>query len=396
MDESDEFLSVNQKKKRKKFNFQNDFDSINIENKKRKYFKIILFLLVIFNILLYIRSIQLRKKYNINKYIETKNISKTTLLQINNNVLRFFQFKEDIIEENEPKNQIHISMALDEDFIYPTLVSMTSALDNNDKEKNIIIYHLIFSFNFNITKIDIFESLKEQYDVKINYYIFPNIFNKYKSWSSGTKTIYFKIFLPLIFHDLKRIIYLDSDTLIFKDLYEMYNLPFNDNYILGYPFHDVYKIDKFVKNAKIYINGGVLLFNIEKIREDNKDIDLIRFTFQRNKELWFLEQDAINIIFFEKIGLLPLKYGIYMYGDINSFEKSIQIRIRFQLNRNEVINAIDNPAIVHFSGCNPKVWNKMSSNEFKVDKICKRFNNEFYRYANKTKYYSKIYKQYMK
>ena len=60
---------------------------------------------------------------------------------------------------------------------------------------------------------------------------------------------------------LERIIYLDADTLIFKDLLEMYNLPFNDNYALGYPFHDVHKIDKFVKNATYYINGGVILFS---------------------------------------------------------------------------------------------------------------------------------------
>ena len=36
----------------------------------------------------------------------------------------------------------------------------------------------------------------------------------------------------MIFPDFDRIIFLDSDTLIFKDIAEMYYLPFNDNYIL--------------------------------------------------------------------------------------------------------------------------------------------------------------------
>ena len=179
---------------------------------------------------------------------------------------RLFLYKEDYIDKNNKKNKIHISMAIDNNFIYPALVSMTSALENNNKKINIIIYHLIFSSDFNDNNMEIFDSLKKKYDVKINYYVIPNLFGKYRSWMGGTNTIYYKTLLPLIFFDFERIIYLDADTLIFKDLLEMYNLPFNDNYILGYPFHDVNKIDDFVKDAKYYINGGVLLFNIEEIR----------------------------------------------------------------------------------------------------------------------------------
>ena len=175
----------------------------------------------------------------------------------------------------------------------------------------------------------------------------------------------------------------------------MYNLPFNGNYVLGYPFHDSNKIDKYVENAVYYINGGVILFNNKKIREDNKDLELFKFTKEKNSELWFLEQDSINIVFYGKVGILPLKYGIYMYGNIDSFEKSIQIRIRFQLNRTEVIEAINDPSLVHFSCCNPKVWNRESYNEFGVHEICQRFHDEFYFYAKKTDYYDKIYKQYM-
>ena len=309
-----------------------------------------------------------------------------------NSKSRLFQTREDPITEN--KNQIHISMAIDNKFVYPSLVSMASCLSNNNNEKNIIVYHLLFSNDFKSDNYEIFESLKKKFDFSLNYYIIPSLFNHYKRWMGGTHTVYYKILLPYIFHDLDRIIYLDADTLIFKDLYEMYNLPFNGNYALGYPFHDSYKIDKYVSNATYYINGGVILFNNELIRKDNKDLELIKFTQTNNGNLWFLEQDSINIVFYEKIGILPLKYGIYMIGNIDSFEKSIQIRIRFKLNRTEVINAIEDPSLVHFSCCNPKVWYKFSNNEFGVHEICRRFHDEFYFYANKTDYYSKICKAY--
>ena len=67
----------------------------------------------------------------------------------------------------------------------------------------------------------------------------------------------------------------------------MYNLPFNDNYALGYPFHDVFRIDKFVKKATYYINGGVILFNLKKIRNDKKDFELVKLTLENNTNLFF-------------------------------------------------------------------------------------------------------------
>ena len=287
-------------------------------------------------------------------------------------------------------------MALDNNFIYPTLVSMTSALYNNNHKENIIVYHLLCSHDFNKKNFEIFNSLKKSYEFSLNYYIIPDFFKYIKRWHGATDIVYYKMLLPLLFYNLERIIYLDSDTLIFKDLYEMYNLPFNGNYILGYPFHDSYKIDKYVKRAIYYINGGVILFNNDLIRKDNKDLELIKFTINNNRKLWFLEQDSINIVFYQKIGILPLKYGIYMYGTIDSFERKIQKRIRFKLNRTEVIKAITDPSLVHFSCCKPKVWYRNSKNYFGINKICKRFHNEFYFYAKKTDYFNEIYNNYMK
>ena len=37
----------------------------------------------------------------------------------------------------------------------------------------------------------------------------------------------------------------------------MYNLPFNNKYILGYPCHTHYIIDKLGIKSKHYINAGV-------------------------------------------------------------------------------------------------------------------------------------------
>jgi lipopolysaccharide biosynthesis glycosyltransferase len=344
----------------------------------------IIMLILLYYIFLLLENKRLVKIiFELNKNTE---LSKDTNAKI---YKKLFQYK---IDEIEYKNldKIHISYSLDNKLTYPTLVSMVSGLENNNKNKNIIVYHLLLSHDFDTSNIEIFESLRKNYAVKINYYVIPHIFSYSKTWTAGTDCVYYKIILPIMFPDYKRIIYLDGDTLIRKDISEMFNLPFNGNYILGFPFFTGYIMDKLGINATHYINGGCLLFNIDKIRRDKKDVDLLQFTIKNNNVLRFREQDSINYVFYPKIGFLPLKYGIYMIGDKRKF-KELSRYTRSPLNLTEGYEAVKDPAIVHFSCCWPKVWTEGSKNLFNNHNICLRYKNEFYYYANKTQYYSTIY-----
>ena len=308
---------------------------------------------------------------------------------------RRFLYKEDNktnIETN--KIEIHIAMAFDIKIIYPTLVSVTSALENNDKNKNILVYHFLLPHNFQMEKIDAIESLKEKYDFRANYYKIPNIFKNMRKWRNSI-TIHYKLLLPLILPNLERIIFFDCDTLIFKDLSEMFFLPFNDAYVLGFPFHTPNVLYRFGIRSNKYINAGVLLFNIKKIREDGKDLELINFTMQKVNKFVFLEQDTMNYVYFNKTGLLPLKYGIYLVGNITQFQNSYMPKMG-KIDINEMQKAIDDPSVVHLVCCNPKVWFKKTKHERKFNHTCQRYQKEFYYYANKTKYYDKIYNKYMK
>ena len=361
--------------------------------KQMKFFyfaiTIIFFILITVIIILQSKNKKLNKeleeneKYNIYYNIIYNNDEKISQEKRK----RLFIYKEDEIENNT-KNKIHISYSLDNKLTYQTLVSMISGLENNNFDSNLIIYHLLFSYDYNTSNIDIFESLKENYEVKINYYIIPPFFNNSDKWTENTDCVYYKIILSLIFPDLERIIYLDGDTLIRKDIWEMYNYPFNDNYILGHPYYSPEAVDKFKINAIHYINGGCLLFNLEKIRKDKKDVDLLYFTIKKNKLLKYREQDSINYIFHPKIGFLPLKYGMYMIT--NEHLNILSRYIRSPINLTEGYEAIKDPSIAHFSLCWPKVWTNATKHLFGHNETCFRYQKEFYYYANKTKYYSLI------
>ena len=361
-----------------------------IKNRNEKLFFITVALFSIFIFLLIILLI-LHVKYS--KNIENNSINSKNVISINYlneiyspKIVYNAQYNN---YENSTKNLIHISYSLDNKLVYPTFISMLSGLENCNKD-NLIVYHLLLSHSFNTTDIEIFESLKDKYEVKINYYIIPNIFGFARRWTDNTDCVYYKILIPFMFPDYERMIYLDGDTLIRKDILEMFTYPFYNNYILGFPFYMGYVMGKYgIKKPEHYINGGCLLFNIKKIIKDHKDIDLLSLTIKNNSKWLFREQDSINYAFYPKIGFLPLKYGIYMIGSKYAF-KALASHVYSPLNSTEAEEAIKDPSIVHFSCCWPKIWTNGTKNLFKDKDICLRYQKEFYFYAKKSKYYQII------
>ena len=413
MNDNEEIMSLysgsTSKKKRHNYTNNNYRNSKSNQKNNKSYVVVILLIISIFQFL-YIIYLLLKSKSNfknnennyynefddgINENKPEDNISES---EENKNKLNFgkLQFQKEEYETN--KSLIHIAMACDNDkgAIYSTLVSMTSALENNNKEQNLLVYHLLLSNNFDMRKISYFESLKNDYDFILNYFKIPPVFKYiHKKWKN-TDTVEYKLLLSLIYPDIPRIIFLDGDTLIFTDISEMYNLEFNDNYLLGYPYHTADSLDKWdPDNFKIYVNGGVLLFNIHKIRKDNMDLKLLLFHGVNYTRTNFFEQDSLNYIYKNKIGLLPLKYGVYLFGNIEEYKKEYLYKMRIDINLTELENAIEKPSIVHLCCCNPKVWFKSTRQEKGFNHICERFQKEFYFYANKTKYYKEIYNTYM-
>ncbi len=413
MNDNEEIMSLysgsTSKKKRHNYSNNNYRNSKSNQKNNKSYVVVILLIISIFQFL-YIIYLLLKSKSNfknnennyynkfddgINENKPEDNISES---EENINKLNFgkLQFQKEEYETN--KSLIHIAMACDNDkgAIYSTLVSMTSALENNNKEQNLLVYHLLLSNNFDMRKISYFESLKNDYDFILNYFKIPPVFKFiHKKWKN-TDTVEYKLLLSLIYPDIPRIIFLDGDTLIFTDISEMYNLEFNDNYLLGYPYHTADSLDKWdPDNFKIYVNGGVLLFNIHKIRKDNMDLKLLLFHGVNYTRTNFFEQDSLNYIYKNKIGLLPLKYGVYLFGNIEEYKKEYLYKMRIDINFTELENAIEKPSIVHLCCCNPKVWYKKTKHENHFNHICKEYQEKFYFYANKTNYYNDIYNKYM-
>ena len=349
---------------------------------KKRYVKNINFIL---KLILIIFIISLRFFKN--------NLSKIKNIKINKNDYEMFLYKKDKKRKFNNKTLLYICMALDDNVVFPTLTSMTSALENNNNEKNILVYNLLLSHDFNKENIKIYESLKRNYPVIINYYIIPNIFDSFKKWKHKTYCHYYKLLIPILFPYLEKILYLDSDTLIFRDLSKLFYLDFKHYFIFGSQATNKYIIKKFNIKINVYINVGVLLFNIKKIRKSNKDIELLYFTMKNSNKFKYPEQDSLNLIFNPNIGLLPYEYGMRIIDSLDTYRKHCEPEYIKKYSIKEIKNALLKPAIIHLTYCIPKVWNRKTKSIFKNDTICKKYQKDFYFYAKKTNYFSEIIKK---
>ena len=287
---------------------------------------------------------------------------------------------------------------LNNKYIYPLIISITSALKNSYKNSTTLVYHILYSKDLRKKYINKLKSLLYSFpsNLMMIFYNMGDCFIKFE-FQKFSQVAYYRLISP-IFIPLDRIIYHDCDVLVFKDLYELYHTPFKNNYALG--FFDLFSdaIDYLGLISEKYINDGVLLLNLEKIRQDNKHYELL-YMAVNYKKLKHQDQTVINYVLYPKIGSLPLKYGIFNFPSIFDIKYLYLKKIRQILNITELIQAVEDPSLMHFVLCYPKVW--MSNSRYISTRNgtlyrsrCEKFHKIWIEYAKSTLFYNEIVKKY--
>lgn len=181
-----------------------------------------------------------------------------------------------------------------------------------------------------------------------------------------TLTIFFRLFIPVMFPNYDKCIYIDADTVIPGDISRLYNEDLGNNYlgcivdkstidneILASYFEEVVGIPR-----DKYINSGVLLMNSKKLRElkiDEKFLDLYtKYGF----DVIAPDQDYIN----------SMCYGHIKYlSDI------------YDAMPNPNNKEVENPVIIHYN---------LFLKPWQYEKV--QYYDYFWKYAKFTPYYDEI------
>jgi len=184
-------------------------------------------------------------------------------------------------------------------------------------------------------------------------------FKEIKTKKHVSRAAYIKILLPNILVDKERIIFLDSDLLVRRDISALWD-EFNENYMIqavwnpGYDYDN--KICNLDENDETF-NTGVMLMNLKKMRDGNITKKLSRFIDEKNHLTKLNDQAAFNAIFANSWGRLDLKWNVQFQF---YWKKSGDLKIRLC----EKKELLKNPFILHFTS-HSKPWMFRNAHPFK-------------------------------
>ena len=283
-------------------------------------------------------------------------------------------------KSNQNKETISISYALDNNYIYPTIVSMTSLVLNVGNNTFYDIY-ILHPPDFTEKSKQVIKSIEDKYPYLCQV-IFINMMNFYKGIPVSSKiptSAYYRLSLQDILPDVQRIIYLDGDTLVFEDLKELIQLDMKGNVILGFLDSIPDAIESFgFKNATV-LNSGVLLIDLENMRKYGYSKKIEEFISKNKHRLNQQDQTVINVVMQERIAPLPPKFGIWDFDGEKVKKEHLERQWpRLKYNKEEFYYAFNHPAIIHF------VWPKP------FWRLKSKYYYKWWDYARTTGYYYQI------
>ena len=133
-----------------------------------------------------------------------------------------------------------------------------------------------------------------------------------------SKAVYFyRFFVPLLFPLYEKAVYIDSDTILRGDIGKLFDMELGDNMVLAMPDPKVSGIPEFrdyVEKAlnvpaKEYVNDGVMLMNLKKMRKEKYLSQMVAMMKEFDADLVAPDQDYLNVIARGQIGHIGAEWN---------------------------------------------------------------------------------------
>ncbi len=264
---------------------------------------------------------------------------------------------------------MNILVTLDSNYIRPLKVMLTSFFICHRNENKI---YLLYS-NVKDTELAEVKELVEKNNSRfLPVRMDEGLLAEVPVLRYFTKEMYYRLFAGVMLPREKRILYLDPDIMIRGSLAAMYETDLEGSILAGIPDFAVNSILSAHKEAigfkaeEQYINSGVLLMDLDRMRENFRPRDISRTVEEWKERLEYPDQDIINLIFRGRIKLLERKYN-YNTGYGSGMGMMLYISGGFLKEKKY-------PVVVHYMGAT-KPWHPQYCGKFAVEyqKLLKLF-----------------------
>ena len=216
--------------------------------------------------------------------------------------------------------EIPIFFTIDDSYAPFLAVALNSAIKNSDPQRNykaIVLYQDLGADNISRLQSLQTENFKiELMPIRANMEALDDRMSNRLRCDYFTLTIYFRLFIPSMFPQYDKGIYIDSDVVLTDDIAKLFDIDIGENYIGACNDLSIADIPPLVAytekavgvNAKEYINSGVLLMNLKKMRDDDLEGHFLALLNKYHFDSIAPDQDYLNAMCNGKIYYLEEKW----------------------------------------------------------------------------------------
>lgn len=263
------------------------------------------------------------------------------------------------VKHKIPKSVKPINIVFTTDINYKNYLKTTinSAVKNKNKDS---VYNInIIGVDLNNEQLKVFKSFESD-NVHINLMPLPlNMLNgigMYKIDYHVTRADLFKFLMPDLFPNLDKILYIDVDTVILKDLSDLYNTNIGNKYIgVVHKSDSVFIWEKrlwyWVHKPYYEYNCGVILYNLKQWRKKNLKNLLIENKNTDQYKGLMSQYTFNNVITKENVFYLSPIYNVLIQWDKELFERNnFKKAYKPYLNKiNSIDELYENAVIIHYA-----------------------------------------------
>ncbi len=227
---------------------------------------------------------------------------------------------------------IHIVLASDNNYAQHLGITLISILENNVSDNNIFFYILENGLS-KINKEKII-SISNKYKCELKFYnVNQGQIKNYPAIGHLSKATYLRLLIPdIIPLKIEKILYLDCDLVVLKDLGSLYRTDLKGKALGAVKDVKAAEIIRifFYPNLQSYFNAGVMLIDVKMWRDFNLVKKADEFINKYKNELTAADQDVLNCLFRNSWLELPSIFNIDMkHEDVNSLPSSKTVVLHY-------------------------------------------------------------------
>jgi len=214
-------------------------------------------------------------------------------------------------------NEIPVFFTIDNNYAPYLAVALHSAVchaDPNRRYRAIVLHEGLSDENARLlkkTETEYFQISIQS--MKANFEALDDRMSNRLRCDYFTLTIYFRLFIPELFPEYDKGIYVDSDVVLNQDLAKLFDVDIGDNLIgacRDLSIADIPPLVAYTREAvgmdkDEYINSGVLLMNLKKLREEKLQEHFLSLLSRFHFDSIAPDQDYLNAMCRGRIHYLP-------------------------------------------------------------------------------------------